>query len=250
MVTVESLSTGGPVTGPMQAVVPAAGEGSRLRPLTAGRPKALVEVGGRPLLAHCLEALLDCDIDGAVVVVGDDAGRIRARFGHAFAGLPVTYVRQDRPRGLADAVLAAAPVIDGDFCVLNGDNVHRSNLGAAVEAHARSPAAVTLLVESVDEAEACETGVLAFEDGRVVGLVEKPAAPPSTVVSAGFLAASPALLDACRLVTPSARGEYELSAAIDLLCRAGHVVRTVELEGWRVNVNTPADVAAAAAHLG
>lgn len=233
----------------MQAVVPAAGEGSRLRPLTADRPKALVEIGGRPLLAHGLEALLDCGVDGAVVVVGADAGAIRERFGHAFEGLPVTYVRQRRPRGVADAVLAAAPALDGDFCVLNGDNVHRSNLAAAVEAHARSPAAATLLVESVDEAEARETGVLSFADGRVDGLVEKPAEPPSTVVSAGFLAASPALLDACRLVTPSERGEYELTSALDLLCRAGHDVRTVELEGWRVNVNTPEDVATAAARL-
>lgn len=234
----------------MQAVVPAAGEGSRLRPLTADRPKALVEVGGRPLLAHCLEVLLDCGVDGAIVVVGADAAAIRERFGHAFEGLPVTYVRQRRPRGLADAVIAAAPILDGDFCVLNGDNVHRSNLAEVVEAHVRSAATATLLVESVNEPEARGTGVLEFDDGRVAGLVEKPTEPPSTVVSAGFLAASPALLDACRLVRPSERGEYELTSAIDLLCRAGHDVRTVGLEGWRVNVNTPDDVTTAADRLG
>lgn len=229
----------------MRAVVPAAGEGSRLRPLTADRPKPLVEVGGRPLLSHCFDALLDCAVSRFVVVVGYRAEAVVARYGHRYAGVPITYVRQRDPRGLADAVLAAAPHLADDFVVLNADNVHRSNLAEAVDRHRSTDATATLLVEPVDRDSARKTGVVEVaDDGRVTGVTERPTDPDSTLVNAGFVVLGPAALDACRLLTPSGRGEYELAAAIDLLRAAGHRIEAVPLEGWRVNVNTPADLAA------
>jgi len=226
----------------MQAVVPAAGEGTRLRPLTVDRPKGLVEVAGKPLLSHALETLVGLGVSGVVVVIGYRGAEIRARYGDSFEDTPLTYVRQDERLGLAHALLQADPHVDGDFLCLNGDNVCRADLGAVVDRHRAAGADVTSLVDDVSRERATEGGVFEFDDDEVAGLVEKPDDPPSTLVPRGFYAFSERIFDACRLVTPAETGEYELTDAVDLLLHAGRSVETVSLEGWVRNVNTPDDI--------
>lgn len=226
----------------MQAVVPAAGEGTRLRPLTADRPKGLVEVAGQSLLSHVFETLVDLGVSEIVVVVGYRGEDIREHYGDAFGGVPLVYVRQDERLGLAHALLQAAPHVEGEFLCLNGDNVCRANLDAVVDRHRESDADATSLVDEVSRERAREGGVFEFDGDEVVGLVEKPDDPPSTRVPRGFYAFSERTFDACRLVTPADTGEYELSDAVDLLLSAGRSVETVPLEGWVRNVNTPEDI--------
>lgn len=234
----------------MHAVVPAAGEGTRLRPLTAEVPKGLVEVAGKPLLSHVFDALRAIRPDEFVVVVGYRGEAIVDRYGEAYRGVPITYVRQEDRRGLADAVLQAEPAVPGPFVHMNGDNVFRGDLAPLVERHRATDAAATCFVREVTEEEARGTGVCELDDdGRVVGFVEKPAEPPSTLALAGTYVCSPHVFPACRLVTPGDRGEYELSDAFDLLLAAGRSVELVEFSGWRRNVNTPADVEAVEARL-
>lgn len=235
----------------MQAVVPAAGEGTRLRPLTDDRPKGLVEVDGEPLLTRLFDRLLAVGVEEFVVVVGYRGGDVVAHYGDAYRGVPVRYVHQRERKGLAHALLQADPHVEDDFLLVNGDNVFdaNANLGDVVARHRETGAAATALAERVSEADARETGVFEVDEGRVVGMVEKPDDPPSRLVSAGCYAFSPAVFEACRLVRPSERGEYELSDAVDVLLAAGAGVDVVELEGWRVNVNTPEDVERAADRL-
>lgn len=225
----------------MKGVVPAAGRGTRLQPRTDERPKALVDVGGRPLLAHVLETLAP-HVTGYVVVVGYRGGQIRDRFGAAFDGHPITYVEQAEPRGLADAVLQAEPVVDADFLQLNGDNVLRGNLDELVDAHRAADADATLLVDRVPRDRARRGGVLDVVDGQLEGLVEKPDDPPSRLATTGCFAFSPRIFEACRAVEASERDEYELTDAIAWLLDDGGTVEWLTLEGWRVNVNTGADV--------
>lgn len=233
----------------MQAVVPAAGEGTRMRPLTADRPKGLVEVAGKPLLSHVFDALATTPIEEYVVVVGYRGGDIREHYGESYDGRSLTYVTQDRRLGLAHALLQAESVIDGDFVVLNGDNVARANLAEAVGHHRRTDADATTLVEEVPRERAKQGAVFEHEGERVTGLVEKPSDPPSTLVPRGFYVFSPPILHACHLVTPDHTGEYELAAAIDLLLDAGRRLETLPLDGWFYNVNTPADRDSVAARL-
>lgn len=233
----------------MNGVVLAAGEGTRLRPLTADRPKGLVRVAGRPLLSHALDALVGVGVDRLVIVVGYRGDDIVEHYGDSYRDVPVTYAWQDDRLGTAHALQQALP-LDGTTVVLNGDNVCRANLDAVVEHHRRTGAAGTLLVESVSRAQARETGVVEIEDGRVTGLVEKPDDPPSTLVVRGFQVYEPVAEPACRLLTPSERGEYELTDAADLLVHAGHRVETVRLDGWCHNVNDTDDIDAVAERLG
>jgi glucose-1-phosphate thymidylyltransferase len=234
----------------MDAVVLAAGEGTRLRPLTEERPKGLVEVAGRPLLTHCFDALVDLGVDELVVVVGYRKADIMDHYDDEYRGVPITYVHQREQLGLAHALLQAESQIDDDFVMVNGDNVFCADLAAVVDYHRDRDADATLLVEDVSEAEAHTTGVAeTAEDGELVTLVEKPDDPPSTLVQTGFFVFSPTVFHACHLVQPSDRGEYELTDAIDLLLRSGRDIETVELDGWRVNVNTKSDIEAAERRL-
>ena len=226
----------------MQAVVPAAGQGTRMRPLTETLPKGLVDVDGRPLLEHGFDALVDLGVDELLLVVGYRGDQLRAHFGEAYDGVPVTYVEQSERRGLAHAVAQATPHVEGDFVLYNGDNVCEANLGALWDRHSESDAIATALVESVSRDRAARGGVFDLEGSDIVGLAEKPAAPPSTLIPRGVWALDERVLHACALVQPGHTGEREFSAAIDLCLEAGWDVETVDLEGWCINVNTPADV--------
>jgi glucose-1-phosphate thymidylyltransferase len=226
----------------MDGVVLAAGEGTRLRPLTADRPKALVDVAGRPLVEHAFDALRSVGVDRIAVVVGYRGEQILDRYGDSYRGTALTYVEQAEQLGTAHALDQAMPAVDPPLVVMNGDNVCRANLGAVVDHHRETEAAATLLVESVSREQARTTGVVETDgDGRVTGLVEKPDDPPSTLVNRGFYAFGPAIGPALERIDPSPRGEYELADAIDDLRRRGHRVETVELDGWCHNVNEPAD---------
>jgi len=234
----------------MQAVVPAAGEGTRLRPHTAGQPKGLVEVAGKPLLSYVFETLTDLGVENIVVVVGYRGDQIRDQYGDAFEGISLSYVEQAERLGLAHAVLQAAPLVDGEFVLVNGDNVFDADLSPMVERHRHTGAAVTTVVEEVSRERAREGGVFAFEGGEVAGVVEKPDDPPSRTIPRGVSVCSPLLFSACELVAPSHTGEYELSAAFDVLLAAGHDIETVPFDGWCCNVNTVADCERVAAHFG
>lgn len=230
----------------MIGVVPAAGAGTRLRPLTADKPKGLVEIGDRPLLAHVFETLAGSGVDELVVVVGYRAGDIVDYFGESFEGLPITYVHQRERLGLGHAVGLAAPYVDEPFVVLNGDNVVAGDLRDPITQFEDADSDAVVAVETVDRDTARETGVVTVDDREVTGIVEKPEEPPSTLVTTGCYVLSPVVFTALELLEPSARGEYELPDALGVLRRAGRTVEAAELGCERVNVNTQADVDAAA----
>jgi len=232
----------------MEAIVLAAGRGTRLRPLTNDRPKGLVEVGDRSLLADCLDQLVSIGADRLVLVVGYEREQIVDRFGDQHRGCPITYAVQSERDGVASALLAAEEAVEDDqFLVALGDNVFRANLGAVVEAVDGS-ADGAVLVEEVPADEAERYGVCRVDDGRIEQIVEKPDDPPSNLVATGMYAFTQDVFDACRRIEPSDRGEYEISDAITEYAR-DNAVAAVPLAGWRVDVGYPVDRAEAERRL-
>ncbi|WP_200531408.1 UTP--glucose-1-phosphate uridylyltransferase AglF [Halorubrum sp. LN27] len=226
----------------MQAVVLAAGKGTRLRPLTDEKPKVLVEVNGTPLIQDVFDNLIDAGATELVVVVGYKAEQIIDRYGDEYEGVPITYTHQREQLGLAHAILQAEPHIDGDFMLMLGDNVFRGNLGDVTNRQQEDRADAAFLVEEVPYEEASRYGVLdTNEYGEVVEVVEKPDDPPSNLVMTGFYTFTPAIFHACHLVQPSDRGEYELPDAIDLLIQSGRTIDAIRLDGWRIDVGYPED---------
>ncbi|PSP27975.1 UTP--glucose-1-phosphate uridylyltransferase [Halobacteriales archaeon QH_2_65_14] len=226
----------------MKAVVLAAGKGTRLRPLTEDKPKALVEVDGKPLIEDVFDNLIELDVDELIVVVGYKKEQIIERYDDEYRGVPITYTHQREQKGLAHALLTAESHIDDDFVLMLGDNVFRANLGDVLNRQRESRADAAFLVEEVPMDEATRYGVCdTNEYGEIVEVVEKPDDPPTNLVMTGFYTFTPKIFHACHLVQPSDRDEFELSDAVDLLIHSGRTIDAIRMDGWRVDVGYPED---------
>jgi bifunctional UDP-N-acetylglucosamine pyrophosphorylase/glucosamine-1-phosphate N-acetyltransferase len=219
----------------MQVVILAAGQGTRMRPLTDSRPKPMLPVADRPLCAHAADAAATAGAAELVFVVGYEADAVKEYFGDSYRGVPVRYAVQAEQRGTAHAVAAAADLLEGDFAVLNGDDLY-------------DPAGIDALLDGAPAVGTYEVsdprpyGVFEFDGDRLTDIVEKPADPPSNRINVGayaFPAAARDWLD----VPASDRGEHELT---DVLARAirQRTVRAVDLDRW-LGVGRPWELLAA-----
>ncbi len=234
----------------MQAVVLAAGKGTRLRPLTEDKPKGLVEVNGRPILSYCFDELVELGASELYVVVGYEKEQIIEYYGDSYEGVPITYSHQREQRGLAHALLTVEEYVDDDFMLILGDNIFDANLGDVVNRQREERADAAFLVEEVPYDDASRYGVCDTNDyGEIVEVIEKPDEPPTNLVMTGFYTFTPAIFHACHLVQPSNRGEYELSEAIDLLIQSGRTIDAIRMEGWRYDIGYPEDRDAAERRL-
>ena len=208
------------------AVVPVAGLATRLRPLSLGVPKGLLPVAGRPVVRHIVDELAACGIERVVLVTGGGRAGFEAQF-EATTSPEIVCVEQPRPLGLGDAILCAAPELDGAFAIALGDALLGrgaparvlERLTAAVEAGASAAVAV----EEVAAADTERYGIVApageGDPFPIAGVVEKPAAhaAPSRLAIAGRYVATPALVDALRHTAPAAGGEIQLADALAAL---------------------------------
>lgn len=163
----------------MQTVVLAAGEGTRMRPLTATRPKPMLPVAGRPLLAHTLETAAAAGASRIILVVGYEHQAVRDHFGREYAGIPIEYAVQAAQDGTADAVRAAHPHLDeGPFVVLNGDALYDRD-------HLRHLYQGDPVVGAYRVDNPCAYGVLQTDaSGQLVeDVIEKSANPPSDLLT-------------------------------------------------------------------
>ncbi len=216
----------------MKAVIFAAGQGTRMRPVTETRPKPVCPVAGRPLVEHVMDACRDA-VDGYVLVVGYEAAAIREAVGESYAGLPVEYVRQDEQLGTAHAIGRAAEAVDGRFLALNGDCLIDEDLVAALSA----ADGAAMAVRSVPDPRSY--GIVAVEAGRVTGVVEKPEDPPTDLANLGAYAFDPSVFEYVERTELSERGEYEITETIERLIADGHAVAAVETDGAWLDVGRP-----------
>ena len=223
----------------MQTVVLAAGEGTRMRPLTAAQPKPMLPVAGAPLLEHTLDRAVAAGADRLVVVVGYESDRVEEHFGNQHGGVDLDYAVQTEQRGTADAVSAAAPLLDDDpFVVLNGDALY--DQASLDTLYSSGPAVGSYRVDNPSA-----YGVLQLadaDDSRVTGVVEKPANPESNLINTGayvFPAAAHDLLN----VETSERGELELTDVLEAVCNQFSVT-AVPFDRW-LDVGRPWELLAA-----
>jgi glucose-1-phosphate thymidylyltransferase len=225
----------------MKGLILAGGAGTRLRPITHTKAKQLVPVANKPILFFGIEDMAAAGITDLGIIVGDTRDEIMAAVGDGSQfGVRVTYIPQDAPLGLAHCVLIARDFLgDDDFVMYLGDNLLQQGLAefvrgfeAAVHAAdgADRPAAQILLAHVDDPRQFGVADVGA--DGEVLALVEKPADPPSDLALVGVYLFTPHIHDAVRAIQPSARGELEITDAIQWLLDQGLRVRHEVLVGW------------------
>ncbi|WP_255149252.1 bifunctional sugar-1-phosphate nucleotidylyltransferase/acetyltransferase [Halorarius halobius] len=208
----------------MQAVILAAGEGTRMRPLTESVPKPMLPVADRPLVAHTASMAADAGAEELVLVVGYEADRVRDHFGTEFEGVPVSYAVQEEQLGTAHAAAAAREHLDGEFVVLNGDDLYdAAAIGPLFEG---GPAVGAYEVE-----DPRPYGVFSIEGDRVTGVVEKPDDPPSNRVNVGAYRFPAEAADWLTEVELSERGEYEITDVLERVVDA-YDVRAVPVERW------------------
>ena len=226
----------------MQAVVLAAGKGTRLRPLTDDKPKGMVEIAGKPILTHCFEQLTELGATEFLLVVGYQKEQIIKHFGDSYEDIPITYAHQREQSGLAHALLTVEEHVNDDFMLMLGDNIFQANLRDVVRRQREDRADAAFLVEEVPMEDASRYGVCETNKyGEITDVIEKPEEPPSNLVMTGFYTFTPAIFHACHLVQPSNRGEYEISEAIDLLIQSGRTIDAIRMDGWRIDVGYPED---------
>lgn len=216
----------------MKGLILSGGRGTRLRPITFTSAKQLVPVANKPILFYGIEALAASGIRDIGIVVGDTAPEIREAVGDGSRfGVSVTYIQQEAPLGLAHAVLVSEAFLGSEpFCMYLGDNLIREKLAPLVERFRREQPGSQILLARVPDPT--RFGVAVLREGQVVGLVEKPAVPPSDLALVGVYMFDAAVFKAVRAIRPSARGELEITDAIQWLIENGHVVRPHVIEGW------------------
>jgi glucose-1-phosphate thymidylyltransferase len=218
----------------MKALVLAGGAGSRLRPVSHTMPKQLVPVANRPVLLHCLDRLREAGIVDVGMIVSPERGpEIQAALGDGDQlGVRITYLPQEAPLGLAHCVQIAAGFLgDDDFVMYLGDNVLVDGIGDLADRFSCHRPAAQLVVQKV--ANPAEYGVAELDsDGSVLRLVEKPAQPRSDLALIGVYFFTPAIHEAVRRIAPSARGELEITDAVQWLIDAGERVSVSTFSGY------------------
>ncbi len=210
----------------MKAVVFVAGKGERLWPLTERRPKPLLPVAGRPIIENTLRAIVEAGIREIVLVVGYGEEKIREFVGDGGRlGFRATFVRQERPKGTADALRACEPWLHGDsrFIIIYGDDYYSRACIVRFAKAARRSQDESIAAAEVDDPS--RFGRLDIDKGLVRSIREKVSGHGSARVNAGLYLLSDSVFKAAAKTKMSARGEYELTDTIGLMIRTGRRIR-------------------------
>jgi glucose-1-phosphate thymidylyltransferase len=224
---------------PLKGLILSGGKGTRLRPITHTSAKQLVPVANKPVLFYGIEAMAEAGIERVGIIIAPETGaeiEQAAGDGSRF-GLEITYILQDEPLGLAHAVLTAEPFLGASpFVMYLGDNLLQGGISELVSAFREHEPDALILLTPVPDPE--NYGVAELEDaaagevGKVRRLVEKPSEPATDLALVGVYMFTASVHDAARAIEPSARGELEITDAIQHLVDGGLRVEPHIVRGW------------------
>jgi UDP-N-acetylglucosamine diphosphorylase / glucose-1-phosphate thymidylyltransferase / UDP-N-acetylgalactosamine diphosphorylase / glucosamine-1-phosphate N-acetyltransferase / galactosamine-1-phosphate N-acetyltransferase len=228
----------------LKAVVLAAGKGERLWPLTETRPKPLLPIANKPIIEHTIEALVDSGIRQIVLVISYKGDAVRERFGDgSLFKCEIEYVNQKTPKGTADAVASAGPVLKDEDCfvVVYGDDYYEKQAVKDFLAKADQNEGITMAAAEVDDAS--QFGVVEASNDRVTRIREKLLRKEPGLVNAGLYLMTDSIFSSVKKTTRSKRGEFELTDSLRLLIdQGGNVQSHVLGEGDWLGISYPWDL--------
>ncbi|MCE5321936.1 NTP transferase domain-containing protein [bacterium] len=225
-----------------KAVIPAAGKGTRLIPLTKAVPKELLPLGNRPILEYIIDETASAGITQVLFVISESKTAIRTHFGNKSGGIEFEYTFQDEQKGLADAVYCAKDWVGDDpFAVVLGDSIITTDqtvlpFKRVLDTYENTSASGVIVVQKTPLDEVSRYGIVkpkhsVAPEFEIDGLVEKPRPQdaPSEYSIAGRYAFSPTIFDCIKRTPVGANGEYQITDSIGCMLEDGNRVWCVAL---------------------
>jgi bifunctional UDP-N-acetylglucosamine pyrophosphorylase/glucosamine-1-phosphate N-acetyltransferase len=220
----------------LKAVILAAGEGNRMRPLTSNRPKVMLPIANKPIVEHLLIEAREAGIKEFIFIVGYCDEQVRSYFGKGKKwGVSISYSEQRKQLGTADAIRMVAGMVDGSFLVINGDViVNRKDIARLLKNSHN-----TMSVVQVKDPGGL--GMVELSDDRVVNIYEKTRKPPTLMANAGLYLFNREIFDAIARTEKSPRGEYEITDSLQLLMATVAGLHYQEIKSW-LDISFPWDL--------
>ena len=220
----------------MKAVTLAAGEGSRMRPLTLNRPKVMLPIANKPILEHSLVEAKKAGITEFIFIVGYHDEQVRDYFGNGGRwGVRIDYATQRQQLGTADALKMVEGLVDGNFLMMNGDVIVDRRDIAAIAGRT----CTTIGVVEVEDARGL--GVVETKGDNVVRIYEKMEKPPSNMANSGVYLFTKEIFDAISGTGKSPRGEYEITESLQLMIDKRQQVSYHKISRW-LDISYPWDL--------
>lgn len=227
----------------MKGIILHGGHGTRLRPLTHTGPKQLLPIANKPMSQYALEDLKKAGVKDIAIIIGDVyPEKVKEYYGDGSKfGVNITYVYQDKPKGISHAIRLCKDFIKNDkFIVYLGDNVLRKDLVDYTKKFQNSSTDAMILLCEVDEPQ--RFGIAELDGKKIKKIMEKPKNPPSNLAVIGIYFLSPKIFDIIDKLKPSWRGELEITEALQLLMDDGYTIGYDTVTGWWKDTGTPEDI--------
>lgn len=226
----------------MKSIILCAGKGTRLRPLTHTSAKHLIPIANKPVLFYAIEAIRDCGIKDIGIIVGETREDIRSELKEGSKwGVNISYIEQKEALGLAHAVSVARDFLGEEkFLMYLGDNLLKNGVESYANKFIQGNYNAFVLLTEVDNPK--QFGVAELEGGRVVRVVEKPKEPVSNLALIGVYFFDKNVHQAIKSIKPSARGELEITDAIQWMIDNGYKVGAEVIGGWWKDTGKPDDI--------
>lgn len=225
----------------MKGIVLAGGLGTRFHPVSTVVNKHLLDVYDVPMIMYPIKTLARAGITDIVIVTGDEIPQFKRLLGDGSAlGVSLEYAYQQGERGIADALATTEALVRGsNVVVVLGDNVFQEDIGPYVDAYREQEKGAKILLKHVSIEDAKRFGVAKVNDGKIVGIEEKPSVPRSDLVVTGCYMYDGRVFDFIRMLVPSGRGELEVTDLNNIYVEEGTMTCDV-LQGWWTDAGTPA----------
>lgn len=228
----------------MKGIILHGGYGTRLRPLTYSRPKQLLPIANIPMSQYGLSSLVKAGItDIAIIIGGENSNKVKDYYknGEDF-GANITYVYQDEPKGISHAISLCKDFVGNEkFVVFLGDNVLVKEISDYVDDFKNSTDDAKILLCEVSNPQ--QFGVIEINsDGSIKKIVEKPKDPPTNLAVIGVYFLTKEFFEIMKILKPSARGELEITDALQLLLDSGKQISYDKITNYWKDTGTPSDI--------